>query len=69
MKKEELFERWEIWILYGGKTREISAFTKGCMVKKWTAAAACAVIIGGAVLGLRHGEMDRGVRQSVTRRG
>lgn len=69
MKKEELFETLsDLDPAMVKKARDYQR-SQGAAWKKWTAAAACAVIIGGAVLGLRHGEMDRRVRQSVTRRG
>lgn len=59
MKKEELFET--LGNLDPGMVENAGKYQRSRRAawKKWTAAAACAVIIGGAVLGLRHGEMDR----------
>ena len=69
MKKEELFE--VLGNLEPGmveKARSDRHPRRGVW-KNRTAAAACAVIIGGAVLGLRHGETVGRVLQSVIRRG
>lgn len=69
MKKEELFETLgDLDPAMVKKARDYQR-SQGAAWKKWTAAAACAVIIGGAVLGLRHGETVGRVLQSVIRRG
>lgn len=52
MKKEELFETLsDLDPAMVKKARDYQR-SQGAAWKKWTAAAACAVIIGGAVLGL-----------------
>mgnify|MGYP000328111358 CR=1 FL=1 len=69
MKKEELFET--MGNLDPGMVEKAGKYQRSRRAawKKWTATAACAVIIGGAVLGLRHGETVGRVLQSVIRRG
>ena len=65
MKKEELFETLsDLDPAMVKKARDYQR-SQGAAWKKWTAAAACAVIIGGAVLGVttwRNGQESSAVR-------
>ena len=70
MKKEELFETLsDLDPAMVKKGAGLSAFPRGCMEKMDGRGSLRGDHRRSCAGGLRHGEMDRRVRQSVTRRG